>query len=185
MGFELVTAPTQEPVSLSEVKDFLRYYDSDEDGLILSRMEAARLMIESRTQRQLVTATWKLHLPYFPMRDIEIRKVPVASITSISYYDINGVSQTWDSAEYESDLISFPAVIRTGYGYSFPSTRSDKLNAVSIQFVAGSTVANVDRRAKHAILFWVRWLFDNNEQDKRVAEDFIDSLKWTAYAGVV
>lgn len=189
--FELVTAPTQEPVSLQEVKDFLRYYDSDEDGLILDLARSARLLVESHTQRQLVTATWKLHLDRFPAGDIQIRKIPVTSVSSITYYDTNGTSQTWDSDEYETDMLTYPALVRAGYGYYFPSTRSGKLNAVTIQFVAGSSVSAVDRRAKTAILLLTKHLFDNRDlvtpetltETPMAFQALVNSLKWTAYAG--
>lgn len=190
-AFELVTPPAQEPVTLSELKEFLRYYDSDEDGLILDLGKTARLLFESHTDRQLVTATWKLHLDRFPAGDIQIRKVPVASVSSLTYYDTNGTSQTWDSDEYETDLVSFPAILRTAYGYSYPSTRSGKLNAVTIQFVAGQSVANVDRRAKSAILILTKHLFDNRDlvtpqsltETPMAFQALVNSMKWTAYAG--
>lgn len=190
--FELVTGPTLEPVTLAEAKNHLRYVDNDEDPLINALITSARLTVESQTARQLVTATWKLHLDFFPAGDIEIRKPPVASISSITYFDTQGDQQTWDASKYETDLVSEPARIRPAHNETYPSTRWHKLNAVTIEFVAGKAVDDVDQRAKQAILLLVAHAFENREAvSGRVMHDvpfaaacLIDSLRWTHYAGI-
>lgn len=189
--FELVTAPAQEPVSLSEAKTHLRYDDSDEDSLILRLIENGRRLIESYTSRQLVTATWKMHMDCFPRGDIQIRKCPVASVSSITYSDTNGSSQTWSSSNYQTDLVSYPARIRPEYNVVYPSTRLGKFNAVTVQFVAGEAVSAVPKQAKQAILIYVGHLFEHRELVGNAAfyelpfafQALVDSLKWTDYAG--
>jgi uncharacterized phiE125 gp8 family phage protein len=193
-SFELITPPEKEPISLSEARTFIRYPDRDEDGVILGLMETARKLFESYTQRALVTSTWKLHLPRFPVGGIPIRKLPVKEIESVTYFDDNDASQTWAESNYQTDLLGIPPTLWPGYGISYPSTRSGKLNAVSIQFVAGDEVEDVDRRDKSAILILTKHLFDNRDLVGNVQlhetpfafRALVDSRKWTVYpAGVV
>lgn len=189
--FELDTAPTGEPVTLVEAKAHLRESSSDEDALITNLIKAARKRIEDETARQFVTATWKMHLDGFPSGDIQIRKCPVVSVSSITYYDTNGDQQTWASSNYETDLVNEPARIRPAYNVVYPSTRSHKLNAVTVTFVAGQSVASVDQRAKQAILVLLSHWWWNREAVSELgmhevpmaAHYLIDSLKWTDYAG--
>ena len=66
MPLQLVTAPTQEPVSLAEARLHLRVDFSDDDALIMALIRSARLAAETITGRQLVTARWKYILDSFP-----------------------------------------------------------------------------------------------------------------------
>lgn len=71
MALHLTTAPAIEPVTVEEVRYFLRI-DSDpgeDDALIGSLITAARQEAEKITRRQLITATWEMRLDEFPCGD--------------------------------------------------------------------------------------------------------------------
>lgn len=146
MALFLVTAPAQEPLSLDEVKDHLRVDVADEDGLIASLLTAARQHVEAFTKRALVTQTWDLKLcgftdpDYYQDGALWLPFPPVSSVTSISYVDTNGATQTWAAANYTTDLTTGPharrARIALAYGISFPSVRA-VLNNVTVRFVCG------------------------------------------------
>lgn len=144
MGLFLVTAPTAEPVTLAQVKLHLRVDDSVEDALLTGLIRAAREHVETVTQRALMTQTWDLKLDAFPCDGaaIEIPKPPTQSVTSITYVDTAGVTQTWSSALYTTDLPSDPqgqpGRIVPAYQQVYPQTR-DVPNAVTVRFVAGYT----------------------------------------------
>lgn len=147
MALTLVTAPTSEPVTVDELKVHLRVGDDEttEDGLIASLGEAARAYVETFTGRALMTQTWDLKLDGFPCGDVlDLPTAPIASITSITYTDTAGASQTWSSSNYLTDLPSGPFArpgrITPVYGVSWPSTR-DVMNAVAVRYVAGYTSA--------------------------------------------
>ena len=55
----LVTAPTEEPVSLAEAKLHLRVDYTNDDVLIGALITAARQHAENDTRRALVTQTWR------------------------------------------------------------------------------------------------------------------------------
>jgi uncharacterized phiE125 gp8 family phage protein len=142
MGLSLVTAPTVEPISLIEAKASLKIDTDDDNEPLDALIRAARFRCETITGRQLMTATWELRLDAFPCSYvIEIPKPPLLSITSISYVDTAGATQVWNSSNYLVDAPAGPFAgfgrVQPAYGISWPSTRSDTLNAVLIRFTAG------------------------------------------------
>ena len=67
MALKLITAPLVEPVSVEEVRLFLRLDEDpvEQDGLIRNMIAGARAEAETRTSRQLITAIWELYLDVF------------------------------------------------------------------------------------------------------------------------
>jgi uncharacterized phiE125 gp8 family phage protein len=146
MALFLVTGPTVEPVTLADAKTHLRVEVDDEDGLIDTLIVAARRHVENFTHRALLTQTWDLKLDAFPCDDFYLPYPPTASVTSITYLDTNGDSQTLDTSDYRTDLPSGPmaqrARITPGYALSYPQTYG-VMNAVTVRFVAGYTDAEL------------------------------------------
>lgn len=59
MSLSILTPPTLEPVSLAEVKTFLRVDNTDEDEALVADIAAARDWVEERTGLRLMTQTWR------------------------------------------------------------------------------------------------------------------------------
>ena len=57
-NLQLVTPPANEPVTLTQAKNWLKVDVNDDDSTITSLISAARQFFELYTQRQLCTATW-------------------------------------------------------------------------------------------------------------------------------
>jgi len=133
---ELVTAPATEPVTVAELKLHCRQDFADDDALFTSLGVAARQWFEVALDRQLVTASWKVRLPWFPAGDIELPYPPLQSVTSITYKDTALVTQTLSAAAYTAITNRTPGVVQLRDGYSWPSTGTDVL-AVVVTFVAG------------------------------------------------
>ena len=111
------------------------------DPQIVAWVAGAREYAETFTHRGFITQTWDLKLGGFPCDDvIWLPKAPLVSVTSVTYVDPAGATQTWSSALYTVDAPAGPKA-RAGclvpnYGQAFPSTR-DVVNAVTVRFVAG------------------------------------------------
>lgn len=185
MSLKLITAPTQEPITLGETKDHLRVDSADDDALISVLITAARQHIDGRDGwlgRALMTQTWDYALYSFPTTDcLELPLAPVQSITSITYTDTDGASQTFASGNYAlgADLDWSPRV-NLGYDKSWPSTRSIP-DAVTVRFVAGyASAADVPAPIKAAMLMIVGHLYEHRESvvDKQLSEvpRSVDSL---------
>ena len=56
-GIQVTTEPTQEPLTLQEVKDYLRIEDSTDERLIRSLIETARRFAEEHMGRSLMSQT--------------------------------------------------------------------------------------------------------------------------------
>lgn len=169
MALSLYVAPVSEPVSLSEAKVHLRVSadQTDEDSLISALIKAAREYAESFTGRAIRTQTWDLKLDAFPCDEIVLPYPPVTSVTSITYVDTAGSTQTWDSSLYQTSLPSGPdagkARIWPAYGQYFPQTRC-QMDAVTVRFVAGyATVSAVPESIKAAVKLLIGHWYMNRE----------------------
>lgn len=138
MGLQLTTEPATEPITTAQAKAHARIDISDDDALVDLYITAARKFFEHQTRRALITQSWTYTLERFPpgQTPIIIPIPPVISITSIKYYDTDGVQQTWNSALYDLDSTSEPARVRPAWNETYPVTRA-QMNAVEIIFACG------------------------------------------------
>jgi uncharacterized phiE125 gp8 family phage protein len=169
MNSTLITAPTEEPVSLMEAGSHLRLDTNHEDFLITSLVKAARQLVESDTRRALVTQTWDFAVDYdWPTEDdkrfgtvhrIVLPKPPVQSVTSVKYIDTSGVEQTLATNQY----LLRNGVIEPAYGVTWPSVR-EQMAAVTVRYVCGYGAASaVPEQIKQAILLLVGHWFSHRE----------------------
>ena len=155
--------PATEPVTSAMAKAHLRLDTSDDDTAITRLITAARRWVEEHFWLGIVTQTWDLTLCEFPCEDwIELpRARNAASITSITYVDGDGASQTLtQNTDYELDAKSRPGRVRLCYGKSWPSTRA-QWNAVVVRYVVGWSDATVPAGIVSAILLVLSWLYEN------------------------
>ena len=128
-------APAVEPITTAEAKTHMNVTISGDDTFIGTLIVAARRYVEQVTDRQLINATWLLSMERFP-KEIQLPHPPYSSLTSITYTDAAGASQTLASTGYETDTDDEPARIRPSWGNVWPSTR-EVYRAVQVTYVAG------------------------------------------------
>lgn len=167
-------APVASPVSVAQAKEHLRISQSEtaDDSMIQRYIEAATDLVERELGRVLVQQTWTLKLDAFPRgcgargRFIELPKVPARSVSSITYVDTNGATQTLASDQYAVHADDWQPFVSEAYGVTWPSTRAQP-DAVTVTFVAGyapagtSVDVNIPQTIKHAILLHVQASYDN------------------------
>lgn len=154
-GLEIVTAPTVEPVSTEDAREWCRVAHNADDLTLDSLVTAARVLLEREFSRQICTATWRLTLPYFPCWTLRVPLGPVASITSIQYVATDGTTTTLSSSLYSVDTSRDPCVVTPAYGQVWPATRCQN-RAVLVNFTAGyGGQADVPKPVRQAILFCV------------------------------
>lgn len=173
MALRLITAPASEPVTVAEAKAHARVVSYDDDDYIATLITAARERLESDTRKALITQTWELHLDAFPIQlpgfglyEQTIEKVPLQSITSLTYIDTEGNEQTLvEGTDFDVDTVSEPARISPAFDTLWPSTRA-VMNAVKVTFVAGygDAASDVPAKARQAMLLLIGHLYENREQ---------------------
>lgn len=142
MSLSLVTGPRKEPIDLALAKAHLRLDTDTENTLIDALIRSSREYAEAFTGRPLITQTWDDKRDGFPCDGgpIWLPKSPVSAVSSITYLDTAGATQTWSSSDYRTDLPTGPkaakARITPGHGLSYPSTYG-VMNAVTVRFVCG------------------------------------------------
>lgn len=149
-------APTEPLVSVDDVILQARI-DGDEDRpLIENLIHAATEYVQKKQWSQLVSATWAMRMCTFPCDKIELHPNPVSSVSSVTYVDTAGATQTLtENTDYVVDTNCQPAVIRPAYNRSWPTARG-YANDVIVTVVAGYGAAGaVPQSIKQAILILV------------------------------
>ena len=160
MSLKLVTAPEQEPITLTEAKDHLRVDTEDDDSVISGLILAARQWAEEYTGRQLATATLDWFIDGF-CQQFSVPLPPLQSVTSIKYLDTAGVEQTLSASTYRVDAVSEPGRVALDYGKAWPCTYP-VINAVTVRFMAG--YAAVPEPIRQALLLLIGELYDQRQE---------------------
>lgn len=178
MGFKLITPPATEPVSLTEAKLHLKIETADtaDDALVTILIQAAREVAEQYTRRAFISQTWELQMDCFEEEDYKLI-TPCSAITSVKYYDTDGVEQTVAVAVYGLSLSTEPNEIYLKYGQLWPTVRGQE-DDVKIRFVSGYTT--VPASIKAAILLIIGHLYENRE-DVVVGRQVADLPKGSEY----
>lgn len=162
---QLVTPPDNDAIDRQTVKDHLRVVAASQDTLLSIYIKSAISWVENYTSRKLINQTWKVFYDEFPI-ELFLPFGKVSSLTHIKYYDENDAQQTLSNALYQTDLASVPArVTMKPDQASFPSTKSDKYNAIELQYVVGYGDSHTDIPSdiKHALLLIIGDSFSNRE----------------------
>ena len=156
-GLVVDTAPTQEPVTLQEVKEYLRVDDATDERVVRPFIESARRFCEEHTGRALMSQTLILYLDAFQdmenplwegMRTgpylnyyknyIVLPRSPVTSVTHIKTYDDSDTASTFAASNYYVDSAREPARVVLRTGETFP-TALRVANAIEVKYVTGYT----------------------------------------------
>ena len=161
----LSTAPTVEPVTTAEAKTHCKVdHAQDDDYFANFLIPTARNYAETFTDRAFLTQTWILRLQGFGSGPIILPKPPLSSVTSVTYLDSAGVSQTWSTDFYDLEQPTgqhaLHGSIHLEYGETYPSTRG-VVDDVTITYVAGygAAATAVPAAIKHAVLMLIEDLY--------------------------
>lgn len=91
MSSILLTPPAIEPVSLAEMKAFLRVEHDDDDDVVTALIAGARIYVEAQTRRALITQSWRLVRGAWPQTGkIAVRPAPLQSLDAVRVHDGQG-----------------------------------------------------------------------------------------------
>ena len=180
--------PTIEPLTLADLKNRLRVTECDDDAELGQILTHARKQVEADSYRRLITQTLVGYMDtFFDVREIELRIAPVSSLTSITYVDLAGATQTFASTRYAADIISTPPRVVLNTNETWELTEWNTPNAVAITLVAGygTTAASVPAVAKLAIAEYAKGVWNGCEGATDTYRRLVSVLQWTAYHRVM
>jgi len=163
-AYLLNTAPAVEPLTIDECKTQCLYDYTDQDSYFQTLVKVARYYAENYLQRRLINSVWDLVLDGFPICEssLQVGYPPLVSVTSITYVDTAGATQTWSSSKYIVDSSSAPARIALAYNESWPTTRKIA-NAVTIRHTSGygTAATSIPASILHGMKLFVGHLHAN------------------------
>lgn len=189
---KLTTATTTEPLTTAEVKTELIIDHSNWDDRIANFiLPAARQMAEGLTFRAFANQTYTLKWSSFPHHGaaIILPRPPLSSVTSVTYIDTAGSSQTWSSSKYtvteagagsSGDRDLWGSIEPTHDESVYPQTRRI-IDAVTITFVAGygAAASAIPEGIKHGTVQLCQYLLDGDEDAYTRAEALLGPyLAW-------
>lgn len=152
-----VAAPASEPVTLTQAKAQLRVDHSDDDTLIASLIKAARAHIEAACAVRFSARTG-VSFKCDGFSDLaRLPEAPVSSITSITYIDAAGASETLPTTVYEvrADGLDVGIVLKTDQ--TWPTIQSG--SRVTVTAAIGYATAPDD--ICHALLMLIAHWYEN------------------------
>jgi len=184
-------------IDVEGVSAYLRTDLSEDLEAINLLIQRASEMIERRSGRAMLTATFRATYSFWPKlatgspsRVIELPRSPLVSVTSVQYYDTDDVLQTIATTNYIVCTDPEPGMVYLKSSYDLPET-STRPDAVTITFTAGygNAPRDVPASLRQAMLLICREENPNGNpnaqagSDMKAAESIIDSFKvggWTS-----
>jgi len=162
-------------ISSSYVKNYLKVDGSEDDTLIDNLIAAAVTDIEEYLWRGFGESTWELELDEW-IDEIVIRKNPIQSVSSVTYWDTDNASQTLATSEYKV-FKGVPGLIILD---SKPGLY-DRIDAVKVTFTAGEST--VPESIKTAVLQMVAHMYENRGEDEEIhlEEGYVNKVKNRIY----
>lgn len=149
------------PISTVDMKNHLRVDHATDDTLIEQIMLAATEAAENFQRRTYITRSRTYYLDSFPTI-IRPPYSPLVAVTTLKYYDTDGVQQTLDAANYRVDTDTEPGRITEAYNCTWPSIRT-MTNAIEVTYTSGYGTENTDvpDDIKAALKMMIAHLYEN------------------------
>lgn len=136
---QIITPPSEEPITVAQAKAHCRIDIDDDDTYLSGLIAAARSIAETETGRYLISQVVEAKYSDWPEtgNGIWLPGPPLASVTSVKYYDADGTEQTLSTSVYEADTASEPGQVFLKPGQTWPTLQADKHLPITIRFTAG------------------------------------------------
>lgn len=179
-GLSVVSETAGLVVDISDLRCQVRVDGTEHDTVLRGHAEAAAEELEEATGRVFLNKTLDVTFDDWPNDEIELPVAPVSSVTSVTYVDEDGDSQTWTSSLYQTDLSREPARIMPAYGQTWPTIRR-QVGAVTVRFVAGygATTLSIPSKVKQAVKLYVDHNFNGCCKNFDMTwQSLVNGLRW-------
>lgn len=127
--------PQLEPVSLDDIKAYLKVDISEDDTLLDGMISAARQYCEKVTGRFLLAQEWSVFLDRW-YDEIHLKRGPIISLDAINIYDDENQMVAFDVSNVIADLQIMPAELMLKRNSPLPHPLKPK-NGLEIKVTAG------------------------------------------------
>lgn len=163
----IVTAATVLPISVDEVKLYIKLDTDEDDGTIAGMIPAAARHFELETGRTLQLTGYEYYPETWPDDSDEPIRLPQAaplvSVTGIYYKGTDGVEITWPTDQWVWSARTSPGRVMPAYGYQYPSQQLYPLDPIRIAYTAGLSTATNTAAVKTCLLEMIASLYVNRE----------------------
>lgn len=183
---QVITAPADLPVSVADMKAYLRIDGDDDDSMLEAFIKASADFVKQYLRRSLMTETLELTMDGFSAEgdskllalgpgvhtgsreyytdsgaSVELPFAPIQSITSVTTYNRSNTSAVYSSSNYELDETG--GRIYLNEGSIWPNNLRDR-EAVKIRYVAGyASAAAIPASITQAIKMHVAQMYECRE----------------------
>lgn len=162
MNLKLISAPIEDPVTVEEMREYLRVDGEEFDTTIENLIKAAREAAQDYQNRAFYTQTWELSFDSFPIMPVKIPRPPLQNILSVKLFDSKGNEHIMDLNDFVIDKRAEPGRITFKHGKSWPNIELQPIDAVVIRFTAGhDNINNLPSTVKLAYMVFVTHRFEN------------------------
>ena len=168
------SSPSELAVTLEEAKNHLRVSGSSQDTEITLLIQASTEKLERDINRCIISCTWQQAMDCFPSEGdpIELMVKPATLVSSITYVDTDGVTQTLDPSLYsfsQPRQVIFNENANDVWPEVSIATKSDK---VFVNFTCGVSDAGcVNPLIKQAILLETGRAYFDPAQENQANSD--------------
>lgn len=153
-----IAEPAIEPVSVSELKSFLRITHEGDDALLTDMIKAARMFCENYTGKVFISRTFKIVFDRLNNnRIIPLAKGPLVSVSNVKTFDVDGNDVPISSDNYIIDTNRI--VMNDGANLRLPA-RDTRILEVNFTAGYGNAAADVPESIKQAILMKATYMYE-------------------------
>lgn len=176
-NWKVTSGPSTEPVTATEAKLHCKVDNTADDALFTILIQAAREYVEQYCNIALVTETITEYFDAFPAGDVLTLSVsPLQTVTSITYVDSAGATQTLSSGLYNVDTAHQPARVFLDEGQTWPETYGQR-NCITVVYTAGfGAAAAVPAKLKLALLMSIAERYNNRQDGPKTYRTAVEVL---------
>lgn len=158
MSLLQLVPPTEEPISLGDLKAHLRITETAEDSALQGFIRAARRAVEARGGLSIISQRWRLSFDAPPSRILTLPRAPIASIDAVEAVSDAG------AAVIGTELYSVETGAVGRIKSEGPWPRGRTIAGYRIDFTAGWSVASAaPEELKLAVRMLAGHFFENRE----------------------
>jgi len=161
--WRVTTPPAVEPVSVDELKTFLRLDGTSEDDLLTTFIKAARESAEPWLGRALIQQSLEFSMDWWPGQVVRLPRPPLLSVAGVFTVDEDGTETEYSADNYYLRPGVIPAELVIRDGYTQPSGAGRQSGGYVVRYTAGygSAAGDVPAAIRTGLMFWAAKIYED------------------------